>query len=156
MPETAKRVDPFPTYRFAVSIQASKVAGGGDDLPIAEFSECSGLEMTVKFEEVREGGLNEYVHKLPGRVEYGNLTLRRGYARSNEFYKWCQTVFNRKKIERKNVVVKLIQAGQDRPIVTWTFRDAYPVKWSGPQFKAGDSAVAIESLEIAHAGFEVE
>ncbi len=39
-----------------------------------------------------------------------------------------------------------------RKVVDWTFRDAYPVKWSGPSFKAGDNAIAIESIELAHNG----
>jgi phage tail-like protein len=37
----------------------------------------------------------------------------------------------------------------------WTFEQAYPVKWSGPQFKADDNAVAVETLELAHEGMKI-
>jgi phage tail-like protein len=39
--------------------------------------------------------------------------------------------------------------------MTWTFHKAFPVKWSGPQFKADDTNAAIESIELAHDGFEI-
>ena len=37
----------------------------------------------------------------------------------------------------------------------WTFENAYPVKWSGPQFKADDNAVALETVELAHEGMKI-
>jgi phage tail-like protein len=135
-------VDPFASYRFRVDV---------DGASIAEFSECTGMELTVKYDEVREGGQNEFVHRLPGRVEYGNLILRRGYATSNEFFDWFKSVFNRSSIQRRNVTVMLVsQSGET--VTQWTFVDAYPVKWSGPAFKAGDNAIAVESVELAHRG----
>jgi phage tail-like protein len=147
MPPTAKRQDPLPNYAFRVLV---------DDLPAAEFSECSGLEMTVKFDEVREGGQNGFVHKLPGRVEYGNLVLKRGYARSGELLKWClqvpQTLQEEVRLKRRKVTVQLVEQASRSTIVQWIFDDAYPVKWSGPSLKASENGVAIESLELAHRG----
>jgi hypothetical protein len=34
----------------------------------------------------------------------------------------------------------------------WDFRDAYPVKWSGPELKADSGTVAVESVELVHRG----
>lgn len=140
---TGKRIDPYGSYRFRVQIR---------DISVAEFSECSGLEMTVKVDEVREGGQNGFVHRLPGRVEYGNLTLRRGYAVSNELFKWIVSAMSQTRpLVKQTVTVTLVnQAGED--VVSWTFVEAYPVKWTGPSFKAGENAIALESLEIAHSG----
>lgn len=138
------RIEPFASYRFQIEVSG---------LAIAEFTECTGLELAVKYEEVREGGQNEFVHRLPGRIEYSNLTLRRGYARSNEFFRWCLSLQNRtpKGIQRKNVTVRLVDQAK-QPVMTWTFLEAYPVKWSGPTFRAGENSIAIESLELAHRG----
>jgi phage tail-like protein len=36
----------------------------------------------------------------------------------------------------------------------WTFEDAYPVKWVGPDFKAKDNAAAVETLELVHKGIK--
>ena len=148
---TAARVEIYATFQFQVEIQG---------LSVATFSECGGLEMNVKVDEIREGGLNEYVHKLPGRVEYGNLILKRGFVPvaggggPSEFFNWCLSAFNRpgNTVQRHDVTVTLFGQGKTGPIFAWTFRDAYPVKWSGPSFRAGDNAVAIESLELAHHG----
>lgn len=145
MPNTGKRVDPFGQYRFCVLIDGS--------VDVAEFSECSGLEATVKFDEVREGGENGFVHRLPGRVEYGNLVLKRGFAKSNELFRWFVTVFNRSSIERKEITVRLVDQ-RGAMVMQWHFQKAYPVKWSGPSFKAGDNTIAIESLELAHNGLQ--
>ncbi len=139
---TGQRTDPFASYRFRVRISG---------LNVAVFSECSGLEMTVKTQPVNEGGENRFVHQLPGRVEYGNLTLRRGYATSNELFTWFSNVLRPSQAMRKTVTIVLVsQRGQT--VMEWTFLEAYPVKWSGPSFKAGDNAIALESLELAHSG----
>lgn len=146
MSETAAHIDHFGTFQFKVDI-------GGR--AVATFSECAGVEMTVKVEEVREGGQNEFVHRLPGPVEYGNLILKRGYASDNEFFDWCVSCFNRQRIQRRNVTVTLVSQGKRANIFAWTFVEAYPVKWSGPSFKAGDNAIVIETLELAHRGLQI-
>ena len=43
-----------------------------------------------------------------------------------------------------------------KPLATWNFRDAYPVKWSGPTLKADDKVVAIEEIEFVYHSFTVE
>jgi phage tail-like protein len=136
---TGDRNDPSPTFTFSVSVE---------DWNAAEFSECSGLEMTTKFDEVREGGENGYVHKLAGRIEYGNLILKRGFARGTRLVEWCL------RPRRCDVTVALIRPRAEGPltIAEWVFHQAYPVKWSGPALKASDNSVAIETLELAHCG----
>ena len=34
----------------------------------------------------------------------------------------------------------------------WDFKQAYPVKWSGPDLKADSPAVAVETIELVHRG----
>jgi phage tail-like protein len=154
---TGARVDQYATFQFHVEI---------DGKPVASFSECGGLEVNVKYDEVREGGQNEFVHRLPGRVEYGNLILKRGYVPADgaasgeglsEFFRWCLHGLNRagSEVQRRDVTVTLIAQGFGTRIHSWVFRRCYPVKWSGPSFKAGDNAIAIESLELAHEGLQI-
>ena len=38
------------------------------------------------------------------------------------------------------------------PAVAWAFRAGLAAKWTGPDLHAGQDAVAVESLEIAHEG----
>ena len=59
-------------------------------LALASFQEVSGLSMEVEVLERNEGGENDYTHKLPGRVSYPNLTLKRGITQDNYFVTWFQ------------------------------------------------------------------
>jgi phage tail-like protein len=144
MPNTAQRIDPFPAFKFCVEI-------GG--ITQAVFSECSGLEAEVEVFEYEEGGLNSYVHKLPGRVKYSDLTLKRGMATSDELWEWYKKALGGK-IERKNISVILYNTSGEE-YRRWNFREAYPVKWTGPDFKADDNTVAIETLVLSHRGMEL-
>jgi len=145
--KTAQRVDPFATCKFHVEI---------GDIKEAAFSECSGLEIATDVFEYQEGGLNEYSHKLPGRTKLSNVTLKRGFATSNELYNWYlemeQDLLTGKSITRKQVTITLYSTAKQEELMSWTLDDAFPVKWVGPVFKAGEAAVAIETLEFAHHG----
>ena len=145
--KTAQRVDPFATCKFHVEIGEIKEAA---------FSECSGLEMATDVFEYQEGGLNEYSHKLPGRTKLSNVTLKRGFAKSNELYKWYlemeQDLLQGKSITRQQVTITLYSTSVQKELMRWTLSDAFPVKWVGPAFKAAEAVVAIETLEFAHHG----
>lgn len=154
---TAARIDHLATFQFQVEVEGKAVA---------TFSECGGLEVNVKYDEVREGGQNEFVHRLPGRVEYGNLVLKRGFVPADgtaagegvsEFFRWCLTGLNRQgsQVQRRDVTVTLVSLGTGTRIYAWVFRRCYPVKWSGPALKAGENSIAVESLELAHEGLQI-
>ena len=120
------------------------------DLSIGEFRECTGLSMEREILEYAEGGNNDYVHKLPGRVKYANLVLKRGTTDQTELLKWFWD--SRSTPERRSVTVTLVDATGDEEARIWAFQDAYPVKWAGPNLNAGSDSAATETLEIAHGG----
>lgn len=146
-----QRKDPFGAFQFKVDLGLASDAA-------AIFSEVSGLEASMRYDEIKEGGQNHFVHRLPTRVEFGNLILKRGYTTDNEFYNWCSSTL-RGKIDRRLVTISLVsyEAGPSpTPVYSWTFLDAYPVKWSGPQLRAEDRSMAVETLELAHRGFKLD
>ncbi len=135
------RKDPYANFRFLVEIGGLIVGG---------FSDVSGLQAETEIEEYREGGVNDYVHKLPKITRYSNLTLKRGLTDGEALWKWHADVAAGK-IERKNgSVILLDPAGNEQ--WRWNFAQAYPVKWSGPELQANSNTVAVESVEIAHNG----
>ena len=136
-------VEARPGCRFYVKVDKLEQA--------AVFTELSGLSMEVAVEDVEEGGQNGYVHRLPGRCKVGNITLKRGLTTSNDFLKWSFEVAQGM-ITPRNVTITLFNTDGTTGM-QWNVLNAYPVKWSGPQFKADDTAVAIESVELAHSGF---
>ena len=122
-------------------------------MPQAVFTELSGLAMEMVVEDVEEGGNNDFVHRLPGRCKVSNITLKRGMTTSNEFLKWIMDAA-RGTIKKKHVSVLLFNA-DGTEAMRWNFDNAFPVKWSGPQFKADDTAVAVETVELAHEGMKL-
>ncbi len=130
-----------------------------DDQPVGSFMECSGLAVEMEIEEIKEGGQNEFVHKLPGRLKWPNLTFKRGVTKSDTLFKWINvaagTAGKGDVVERCNGAVTLLDSKGDE-VQTWSFRDAIPVKWKGPDLSASASDVAVEELEVAHHGFTME
>lgn len=133
--------DPYKVFQFVVEINGTQVGG---------FSEVTGLEVRTEFEEYREGGVNEYVHKIAKETRYPNLTLKRGITDADGLWEWHQRVVGGE-VERKTVSVVLLDS-QRRERRRWVFRDAYPVKWNGSDLNATGSMVAVESVELAHHG----
>ena len=138
--------DAYASNRFYISIEG--VTGEQ-----ALFTEASGLQLEIEVFEYTEGGVNSFVHKLPGRTKVGNLTLKRGMTNSKAFLEWISNVALGK-IERKNVSIVMFSAKGDE-LMRWNFDGMYPIKWTGPQYQASGNAAAIESLELAHSGLQL-
>jgi phage tail-like protein len=47
--------------------------------------------------------------------------------------------------------------GQDgKAVRSWVFNEAFPIKWTGPNLNAGSNQIATETLEIVHAGLQMQ
>lgn len=129
-----------------------------DGVDIGRFEEVSGLEVSIETEDIQEGGQNSFVHKLPGRMSWPNIVLKRGVTRQDNLLKWLnessgeQFSANGNKLVRKSAAITLLDRTGAR-LRSWDFTDAYPVKWTGPRFAANSTDTASEELEITHHGF---
>src|SRR5689334_18424568 len=91
----------------------------------AVFTEVSGLSVEMQTMDYEEGGTNNFVHRLPGRLKVGNVTLKHGMTKTNAFLKWCMKS-QIGTLQRQNVTVVMYDSvGQ--PVVRWHFNKAYPV-----------------------------
>lgn len=116
---------------------------------IGAFTQCSGLELSYEVLEYSEGGNNEVIHRLPGRLRYPNLVLARGLTNQDALFKWFSATAT--EAQRKEVTLTL---GGGDAVRRWTFADAFPVRWSGPSMDSSGVNVATEMLEIAHSGLK--
>lgn len=143
---------------FSRSPYAGRFLFEVDGVEIGTFTEVSGLELDVGVEEVEEGGQNHFVHKLPGRMTWPNLVLKRGMTKGDELFAWVQEssgdgfAGQGSKLERKSAAVTLVTETGDR-LRAWEVTGAFPVRWRGPSFVATSNDLASEELEIAHHGF---
>lgn len=145
MVAASARNDPYKAFNFIVEIDGVSAAG---------FTECSGLSTTTDVIEYREGNERSGTRKLPGLTKFTNIVLKRGMTRSRDLWNWRKTVIDGA-VERKSGAIVLL-ADDRTPVGRFRFRDGWPTKWEGPALNAKSSEVAIETLEIAHEGLEVE
>lgn len=125
-----------------------------DGVAHAVFTEVSGLQVETEVMEYAEGGNNGFVHRLPGRTRVGNITLKRGVIGKSDMFKWYMDIVGGKKIKRRNLSLVMYDM-EGNEIARWNFLNAFPVRWIGPQFDAKANSVAIETLELAHAGLQI-
>src|SRR5215470_13239499 len=143
----AEVADPFMAFQFTARVGArngTQVIGG--------FSDVTGLGAEAEVETLRVGGLNAAEVMLPGPTKFASrLVLRRGLADPAQLWNWYLNTL-RGAMKREDVTIELRSDDGQRKMA-WTFSEACPVKWSGPELHAGTSAVAFESLELVHKGF---
>ena len=120
--------------------------------PIGYFTEVSGLSSEVEVMTYNEGGKNDGVHKLPTRMKHPNLVLKRGVTTVKDLQEWAQDSFAGP--QRKEITLTMYNEQLEK-IRIWSFKNAYPVKWTGPTFNASQNTMATEVIEIAHDGIQV-
>lgn len=119
----------------------------------AYFTQCNGLRVETQVEEYKEGGLNSYTHKLPVRSTYSNVTLKRGYGESLQLWTWYEKTIKGTP-ERKNISIILYSSEKSHAEARrWNLTNAYPIKWSGPEFDISSGSMSIESIEIVYEYF---
>jgi phage tail-like protein len=125
----------------------------GLNVKLGYFTQVTGFSSQVDVLEYAEGGQNTFVHRLPTRTKQGNITLKRGVITSDTaLVTWYQkTVVQAQPV----TLVITLRDTADKPIRTWNFINAYPIKWTGGDMNAGGTEFLTESLEVAHNGFTV-
>ena len=147
------RDDPYAAFNFQVEFPDVGIDGGAVR---GGFSEVSGLNVEQEVVSYRNGNERSLApRQLPGLVRYSNVTLTRGMIGGLELWQWIEQSLQGKP-QRASGQIHLLNEAHDEIVMSWRIRDAWPVKFTGPDLNAAVSAVAIESLELAHAGIEIE
>lgn len=134
------RQDPLRGFRYLVEI---------DGLVSGAFLRVKGLSREVRHESYREGGVNDYEHKLLTQVTYPVVILERGLA-LEDLWKWALAAADGD-AKRRTIRVRL-QSEDGSGAWAWQIEHALPVKWSSSDLDANASQVVMETLELAHHG----
>src|SRR3954447_12292865 len=145
MPPTGARNDPYSQFNFVIEI---------DGIPAGAFSEAGGLDTEQDTIEYREGNEEPTVRKLPGLRKYPVITLKRGFTQDRSLWDWRKTVMDGR-TERKSGSIVLFNEAREEAL-RWNFREGWPSKLQGPALNAKTNETAIETLEIAHEGLELQ
>ena len=139
----SSREDPLVGFHFGIELQG---------VITGYFTECTGVgseNEVVEHKVVDEKG-REYIHKIPGRLKWENVTLKRGLTSDLQFWEWRdKIVHGLVKDNRKNGSIIMFDQ-QFTEVARWNFENAWPVKITGPQPKTDSNEYGIEELTICH------
>lgn len=133
-----------------------------DDLyDLGLWKSCKGLSVTFKSTPLYEGGTYDYPSAmLAEELEYSPVTLQRAICLpdTKKVQEWLSSRaadwFGDKSFDYTGSTAVITLLGPDlTEVFSWSLRNVYPAKWSGPDLDADSNAVAMESLELKHRGF---
>lgn len=132
---------PLQTLYFRVEI---------DDLQIATFQQCDGLNAYRSYEYYFEGGNNQFPYVLAGPIYYETIKLKKGIIHNVHFWEWFASDPEFKNVRKNGSIVLCKSTGEEAR--RWNFYNAFPVRWSGPKLNALGNELAIEEVELVHEG----
>ena len=120
------------------------------------FRECTGFGSENEVVESKASGpKGEFViKKIPGRMKWNNITLKRGITDAIDLWKWRKLVELGKITEARVNATITMYSTDGQAVARWTLVNAWPSKLSGPSANATNNEVAVEELEITHEGYE--
>jgi phage tail-like protein len=137
---------PLPKFHFQVEWGGSSIS----------FAEISGLEMENELIEYREGASREFTKlKMPGLTKFSNVVMKKGvFTEDNDYFEWWKTI-KMNTVERRDISVSLLNE-EHEPVMTWSIKNAWPIKIVSTDLKADEVGVAIATIEVAHEGCVIE
>lgn len=149
--------DYFPPVGFYFKVVFKDTKGGL--LSETSFKEVSGLSVDTSPEEISEGGLLGFHHRLPTTPRYSNLILKRGLLKDSKLRDWVNKATRQFEFTPLLVSIELLDqfaksGANPSALMTWKVYNARPVKWELSAFDSLSNEVLIETLELAFDYFE--
>jgi len=137
--------DPLVGFHYAIEVQGA-VTG--------YFTECTGIgsEHEVIEHKIVDPKGHELIQKIPGRLKWENITLKRGITDNMDIWDWREQVVQGdvESARHNGSIIMFDQALSE--VARWNFERAWPVKVTGPSVKSDSNEFGIEELVITHEG----
>ena len=118
------------------------------------FKEIDGIssEHEVVVHTTGDASGKSVVQKYPGQLKWNNITLKRGVDANNALWTWRKQVIDGQVVQaRKECKIEVLD-WTGATVVTYSFINAWPCRYSAPGLSAGGNEVMVEEIEIAHEG----
>jgi len=142
----------FPVGGFYFSVDY------GGEYP---FQEVSGLGAEYDLDEVVNGIQNGSMMKVPKKIKYAPLVLKKGIIKSDQFKSLLNRIGNidenlKDKVsqQKKELTIKLLDE-KGGIVMTFKIKDAIPIKYSIGSFNAKENSIAIEELSFIYRKIEI-
>ncbi len=143
--KSGRESDPLVGFNFALEVQGA-IKG--------LFSEVNGIgsESEIIEHKVVDGAGHDFVQKIPGRLKWSDIVLKRGITDNLDVWKWRKSVEEgNMKDARKNGSIIMFDRNYEE-MARWDFTNGWPAKVTGPSLKADSNEIAIEEMSITHEG----
>jgi phage tail-like protein len=143
--KSGRESDPLIGFNFRLEIEG-KLAG--------YFTEVSGVgseNEIVEHKIVNDKG-QEIVQKIPGRLKWQDVTLKRGITDKMDIWEWRKLVEEGKmKDARTNCSIIMMDRNYE-DVARWNFVNAWPSKVTGPSVKSDSNEFGVEEVTLIHEG----
>lgn len=131
--------DPLQAFTWTISIP-----GMGGEIG---FQKCSGLSEEVDVAEYDESGY-DYVHKLPGKRKFGEVSLEKGVYADNDMKEYLEKAFTDANFRDTVVIKHKDRMGNIKRV--YTLAEAWCSKWEAADLDASSGDVAIEKMTLVY------
>jgi phage tail-like protein len=143
--KSGRESDPLIGFNFRLEIEG-KLAG--------YFTEVGGIgseNEIVEHKIVNDKG-QEIVQKIPGRLKWQDVTLKRGITDKMDIWEWRKLVEEGKmKDARTNCSIIMMDRNYE-DVARWNFVNAWPSKVTGPSVKSDSNEFGVEEVTLIHEG----
>lgn len=149
-----QRFDPYKNFKFRVKWDGRYVAG---------ISKVGALKRSTETIAHREGGDPSSERQSPGKTKYDPISLERGVTHDIEFERWANKIWNygaglgaevSLKDFRKDIIIEVYNETGQLAIAYKIYRCWVSEYTALPDLDASANAVAIESIQLQHEGWE--
>ena len=145
--QSGRESDPLVGFQFSLDLQG-QVTGF--------FSEVSGIgseSEIVEHKVVTDKGI-EVVQKIPGRLKWNDVTLKRGITDNLEIWEWRKLVEDGTLDKARKSCSIIMYDRNYQPAARWDFENSWPSKVTGPDPKADSNDFGVEEMVLVHEGMK--
>lgn len=140
------REDPLVAFKFGLEIEG-KLSGF--------FTTVGGIgseSEVIEHKIVNPDSGETIIQKIPGRLTWTEVSLKRGVTSSIDVWQWRQAIVDGKVDDARTncSVIAYNQANEE--IARWNFENAWPSKVTGPDMDSGSTDYMVEEMTIVHEG----
>ncbi len=137
--------DPAVSFHFSLEVQGqitgffTSVEGVGSESEVAEH-------------KVTDQQKKPQIMKVPGRLTWTEITLKRGITSNRDAWDWRKLVEDGSVNDARSdgSIIMYDQIGS--PVAQWDFVKGWPSKITGPSISSENSDIAVEEITIVHEG----
>src|SRR5688572_15516776 len=133
--------DPLIGFSFSLEVQGTLTG---------YFTEISGLgsETEIVEHKIVDSQGRDVVQKIPGRLKFTDVTLKRGITALKDIWDWRKLVEDGKiQQARKNATITMYDQSL-KAVARWNLENAWPTKVSGPSLQSDSNAFGVEEVGI--------